>query len=135
MAEWQLDDMKDTRVLTKDGREAGRVEAIYLDDTTGDPEWALVGTGWFGHRATFVPLRNARLEEGKVVVPYDEDTLRGAPTIEPDGDLSHSEEADLYSYYALLHGEDRPGLRIRRHYDVFPNRKLWGDLSPRIERP
>jgi hypothetical protein len=120
----QLDQVKDVEVHSSDGQPVGTVEGIYLDDPSGEPEWALVRTPWFGHRATFVPLKEARLERGVLVVPYDPEKARGAPVIDPDGSLSEKEEAELYKYYGLPYPRQR-GLRTTRYYDLYPNRQLW----------
>ena len=39
-----------------DGGKIGTIEEIYLDTQTGEPEWALVHTGLFGTKQTFVPI-------------------------------------------------------------------------------
>jgi sporulation protein YlmC with PRC-barrel domain len=58
-------------VNDREGGRIGSVEEIYLDRETGEPEWVLVRTGWFGSQSIFVPLQGASLEDGVVVVPYD----------------------------------------------------------------
>ena len=46
------------------GDKIGKIEEIYLDADTGEPEWALVHTGLFGTKQTFVPLRDATEDDG-----------------------------------------------------------------------
>ena len=41
-------------VLDGNGTKIGSVGDIYLDEQSGDPEWVLVSTGWFGGKGTFV---------------------------------------------------------------------------------
>ena len=43
-------------LVDRDGSRIGSIDAIYLDDQTGQPEWALVNTGLFGTKSSFVPL-------------------------------------------------------------------------------
>ena len=69
----------------RDGDKIGSVEEIYLDADTGAPEWALVKTGRFGGKGTFVPLRDAGEADGTLRVPFDKATVKDAPTMEPDG--------------------------------------------------
>jgi hypothetical protein len=38
------------------GDKLGTIDAIYLDDETGQPEWATVTSGLFTAKAAFVPL-------------------------------------------------------------------------------
>jgi hypothetical protein len=46
------------------GDKIGSIEEIYLDAETDAPEWALVNTGMFGGKSTFVPLRDASEADG-----------------------------------------------------------------------
>ena len=47
-------------MLDRDGDKIGKIDDIYEDRQTGQPEWALVHTGLFGTKKTFVPLRGAQ---------------------------------------------------------------------------
>jgi uncharacterized protein (TIGR02271 family) len=88
-------------MLDRDGGRIGPVDAIYLDDQTGEPEWALVNTGLFGTKASFVPLAQATEADGDVRVPYDKQLVKDAPRIDPDGHLSEAEERQLWRHYGL----------------------------------
>ncbi|MGY1814997.1 DUF2382 domain-containing protein [Blastococcus sp. SYSU D00820] len=83
----------------------GTVGEVYLDDSTGRPEWATVRTGLFGTKEAFVPLADADLAGGELRVPYDKKMVAGAPHHDVEGHLSPSEEADLYRYYGLDGGQ------------------------------
>jgi uncharacterized protein (TIGR02271 family) len=89
------------------GDKLGRVEEIYLDSDTGAPEWALVNTGLFGTKSTFVPLRDATEENGSLRVPYEKSQVKDAPKVDPDGELSQQQEAELYGHYGLEYSESR----------------------------
>jgi uncharacterized protein (TIGR02271 family) len=91
-----------------DGDKLGKIDEIYLDAQTDRPEWALVTTGLFGTRSTFVPLAQAS-ESGddEIRVPYDKAQVKDAPNVEAEHELSQDEEADLYRHYGLDYGEDR----------------------------
>jgi uncharacterized protein (TIGR02271 family) len=88
-------------LLGRDGEKIGQIEEIYLDTDTGQPEWALVNTGLFGTKSTFVPIRAASHEDDGMRVPYDKAKVKDAPSIDPDAQLSQREEADLYRHYSL----------------------------------
>src|SRR5215212_2640466 len=83
---------QDRTLVDRDGDRVGRIDAIYLDDQTGEPEWALVTTGLFGTKASFVPLAQATQTDQDVRVPYDKQLVKDAPRIDPDGQLSETEE-------------------------------------------
>jgi uncharacterized protein (TIGR02271 family) len=94
-------------MVDRDGDKIGRVEAIYLDDDTGQPEWALVYTGLFGTKATFVPLTQAQPMGDNIQVPHEKAQVKDAPSMEADGQLSEDEEAELYRHYGLDYNESR----------------------------
>lgn len=88
-------------VVDRGGERIGKLEEIYLDRHSGAPEFACVKTGLFGRRLTFVPLAEATPNEDAIQVPYEKDLVKDAPSVEPEGDLSAAEEADLYRHYGL----------------------------------
>ena len=88
-------------MVDRDSNKIGEVVDIYLDNETDRPEWAVVRTGLFGMRSTFVPLAEAREVGDELQVPHQRTQVKQAPTIEPDGQLSAAEEAELYRHYGL----------------------------------
>jgi uncharacterized protein (TIGR02271 family) len=88
-------------LVDRDGGRIGSIDAIYLDDDTGQPEWALVNTGLFGTKSSFVPLAQATEDHSDVRVPYDKQLVKDAPRIDPDGRLSEAEERRLWRHYGL----------------------------------
>jgi uncharacterized protein (TIGR02271 family) len=89
------------------GDKLGTIDAIYLDDETGQPEWATVTSGLFTAKTAFVPLAQAQDMGDSVQVPYDKDQVKNAPTMQADGSLSQNDEAELYRHYGLDYSEHR----------------------------
>jgi uncharacterized protein (TIGR02271 family) len=96
-------------LLDNDGEKIGTIEEIYLDTDTDQPEWALVKTGLFGGKGTFVPLQQANPRGDGVQVPFEKGHVKDAPNIEPDGELSRSEERRLYEHFGLGYGDTQSG--------------------------
>ena len=46
-------------LIDSHGDKIGKIEEIYLDADSGVPEWALVTTGMFGTKQSFVPIQDA----------------------------------------------------------------------------
>jgi uncharacterized protein (TIGR02271 family) len=88
-------------MLDREGNRIGSIDVIYLDDQTGQPEWALVNTGLFGTKATFVPLAQAFQSDNDVLVPYNKQLVKDAPRVDPDEHLSEAEEQQLWRHYGL----------------------------------
>ncbi|HEX2186060.1 MAG TPA: PRC-barrel domain-containing protein, partial [Chloroflexota bacterium] len=69
-------------MVDRDGDKLGTIESIYVDDQTGQPEWALVNTGLFGTKSTFVPLTQAKPAGDQVQVPYQKQLVKDAPNMD-----------------------------------------------------
>lgn len=89
------------------GDKVGRIEEIYLDTETDQPEWALVNTGLFGSKSTFVPIQNAQEDGGSLRVPFEKARIKDAPSMDANQELSQQDEAELYQYYGMSYGENR----------------------------
>jgi hypothetical protein len=50
-------------LMSQDGDKLGTIEEIYLDTETNQPEWALIATGLFGSKQSFVPISGAGRED------------------------------------------------------------------------
>ncbi len=94
------------------GERVGRIDEVYLDADTDRPEFGLVNTGLAGGRSSFVPLRDGVSVGGKDVrVPLPRERMEGAPSVEPGGQLSGGEEAQLYEHYGMEFTEPHAGSR------------------------
>ena len=110
----------------RDGDKIGGIEEIYLDADTNEPEWALINTGLFGTKRTFVPIREASTRDGNLTVEFEKSTVKDAPKVEANGQLTQTEEQELYSYYGYEYSEarsdsglpDGSGQRFERDTDV-----------------
>jgi len=91
----------------RDGDKIGKIDEIYLDTETDKPEWALINTGLFGTKSTFVPIRDATESGGALRVPFEKSQVKDAPTMDAGGELSQSEEAELYRHYGMDYSETR----------------------------
>jgi hypothetical protein len=101
-----IDQARSWRGLTlvaTDDEPVGRIEAIYVDRTTRQPEWALVHTGLFGSSRTFVPLADAAQRGDTVQIPHQTSVVREAPRLEQDAELSEEDEARLYAHYGIAY--------------------------------
>jgi uncharacterized protein (TIGR02271 family) len=86
-------------LVDADGDKIGSIDDIYLDRQNGEPEWLAVKTGLLGRNVSFVPIRDADLSGDEVRVAHAKDTVKDAPNVDPDGELSPEEERRLYEHY------------------------------------
>jgi sporulation protein YlmC with PRC-barrel domain len=101
-------DFRGEDVADEAGDKIGKVVEMYLDADSGEPEWALVHTGLFGSKQTFVPLRGATEEDGGLRVPLKKQQVSDAPHMEPSGQLTKDQESELYRHYGVERADRHP---------------------------
>jgi len=112
-------------LLDDSGHKIGKIGAVFLDDSTGQPQWVTVATGFFGTNESFVPVADAAAQEDGLAVPFSKDTVKAAPNVDVDsGRLSTEEEENLYRYYGLDYASAGPG-------EVVPDRPVAADVQDR----
>jgi uncharacterized protein (TIGR02271 family) len=89
----------------RNGDKIGEIDAIYVDDETDKPEWALVKTGLFGGKPSFVPLAGAAPDREHVVALVTAQQVKDAPKVDPDQELSEQQEAELFRHYGIDYTE------------------------------
>lgn len=94
-------DVRGRSVLDTDGEKIGKADELYFDHEGGQPEWALVNTGLFGTKKTFVPLAGARLAGDDVRVRVTKQQVKDAPRIDADEEISEAEERQLFEHYGV----------------------------------
>ena len=97
--------LRGATIVDSAGHKVGSASDIYLDNDTDQPEWALVHTGLFGTKSSFVPLAQASVDGDTIRVPYTKDQIKDAPNLDEGGELSQPAEAQLYAYYGLEYSE------------------------------
>lgn len=103
----EVSDWIGREVVGRDGDKIGKIEAVYVDEQTGRPEWVGVKTGLFGTRLNFVPLASASTKDDAVSVPYAKEKVKDAPQVDAEETVSEEEEARLYRHYGLEYSESR----------------------------
>ena len=113
IAEWQGKELVDC-----DGETIGRLERVYFDIETDEPQFGTVKEGFIGRHLAFVPLTGATIGPDNVQVTVSRNQVKGAPTIQREGDeLSQAEESALYHRYHLNYTATgtKSGQRLARH--------------------
>jgi hypothetical protein len=118
---FDAEDIRDWRghdVVDSAGSKIGSLEAVYFDTATQQPTFATVKVGGLvgRHRLVFVPLFEARVSPDHVRVSADKKLVKGAPSIETDGELTAAQEPAVFEHYGLRYepgtsGERRLGRR------------------------
>jgi uncharacterized protein (TIGR02271 family) len=132
----QVRDLIGSELLDANGDKIGKIGQIFLDDQTGQPEWATVNTGLFGSSESFVPLADAEVTGDALRVSYDKDKVKDAPNVDVDGGhLDETQEAALYRYYGLEYtdraSDSAPTTGTRPEYGTAMDRGAGHDTSGR----
>ena len=96
-SEWHGKDLLDSA-----GERIGKLEDVYFDVETDQPQFATVKEGLFGRHLTFVPLTDMILGPNDLQVSVTKSLVKDAPNLELQGDaLSQEDESTLYHHYQL----------------------------------
>ncbi|MGX7829499.1 DUF2382 domain-containing protein [Actinokineospora sp. 24-640] len=99
----RLDRLYECDMIDANGEKIGSVKQVWVDDLTGRPLWAEVNTGLFGLRDHFVPIQDASIGDGRVVVPLAKRQVKESPNISiRDGQMSDEQQEELCRYYGLI---------------------------------
>jgi sporulation protein YlmC with PRC-barrel domain len=104
-------------LVDRDGERIGKLEDVYFDVGTDQPEFATVKEGRIGRHITFVPLTGITIGPDNLQVSASKAEVKGAPNLDLEGDeLAQADESTLYHYYQLNYTpSDTPsGRRLAR---------------------
>jgi uncharacterized protein (TIGR02271 family) len=96
-------------VVDRNGTTVGTISEFYIDRGSRLPTFALLNTGLFGTKQTFVPLIRASERNGEIHLPYDKGQIISAPRVDIDGELTPDAEAALFGHYGMDYWHDSPG--------------------------
>jgi hypothetical protein len=97
IAEWHGMELVD-----RDGERIGRLEEIYVDVETDEPQFGTVKEGLFGRHLTFVPLIGITIGPDNLQVAATRQQVKDAPDIALRGEeLDQTDESTLYHHYRL----------------------------------
>jgi sporulation protein YlmC with PRC-barrel domain len=102
-------DLIGNEVYDRHGDRIGRVDNVYIDDATDQPEWVTVRRGLLRTRESFIPLAGASQGGGGISVCVSKTKVKRAPQVDADdGHLSNKEGHALYRHYGIQRGVGRP---------------------------
>jgi len=99
-------DWRGRTVIDRNGDKIGKIDDLYVDQQTDKPEWALVNTGLFGTKSSFVPIAGAAPRGEDVLVQVEAQQVKDAPKMDKDQELSEQQEAELFSHYGIDYTEE-----------------------------
>jgi uncharacterized protein YrrD len=101
-SEWNLAEWHGKMLIDRDGEKIGKLQDVYVDVETDEPQFGTVKEGLIGRHLTFVPLGGIKVGPDDLQVAVSKQQVKDAPNIEQHGEeLSQADESALYHHYEL----------------------------------
>ncbi len=99
-ANWNIAAWHGKTLVDRDGERIGKLEDVYVDVETDEPQFGTVKEGFIGRHLTFVPLAGIKVGPDDLRVTVTREQVRSAPDLELHGEeLSQEDESALYHHY------------------------------------
>jgi uncharacterized protein YrrD len=101
-AEWNIAEWRGKTLVSSDGEKIGKLQDVYVDVETDEPQFATVKEGFIGRHLTFVPLGGITVGPDELQVAVTKQQVESAPNIAQHGEeLSQDDESALYHHFEL----------------------------------
>ena len=101
-AKWSVAEWHGKMLLDRDGEKIGKLQDVYVDVETDEPQFGTVKEGFIGRHLTFVPLAGLQIGTDDLQVTVTKDQVKSAPDIEMHGEeLSQADESTLYHHFEM----------------------------------
>lgn len=97
----RIEDLANATAFDVDGEKVGSVKDVYVNDTTGQPDFVSVNHGLFGGGDSIVPLRGHTLRDGELHLAFAKDRINDAPNLDEEGHLTNEDQEAFYRHYGL----------------------------------
>jgi len=101
-AAWNVSDWHGKMLVDCHGEKIGKLQDVYVDVETDEPQFATVKEGMIDRHLTFVPVGGTTVGPDELKVMVSRDLVKSAPSIEQHGEeLSQAGESALYHHFEL----------------------------------
>ena len=102
----RIEDLANATAVDANGEKVGDVQDVYVNDTTGQPDFVSVNHGLFGGGNSIVPLRGHTLRDGELHLAFPKDRIEDAPDLDENGHLTTEDQEAFYRHYGLTDVQD-----------------------------
>ncbi len=101
-ANWNVSQWHGKMLLDRNGEKIGKLEDVYVDVETDEPQFGTVKEGFVSRHLTFVPLAGLQIGPESLQVSVTKDQVKSAPDIALHGEeLSQADESKLYHHFEM----------------------------------
>ena len=102
----RIEDLANATAYDVDGDKIGGVKDVYVNDTSGQPDFVSVNHGLFGAGTSIVPLRGHTLRDGELHLAFPKGRIEDAPDLDENGHLTTEDQDAFYRHYGLENTQD-----------------------------
>ena len=101
-ATWNVAEWHGKMLVDRNGEKIGKLQDVYVDVETDEPQFATVKEGFIGRHLTFVPLGSIQIGPDALQVQVTKEQVRTAPDLAMHGEeLSRADESVLYHHFEI----------------------------------
>ena len=101
-ATWTASQWLGKTLIDRDGERIGKLQDVYVDVETDEPQFATVKEGFLGRHLTFVPLAGVEVGPDELRVTVAKEQVRSAPDLDLHGqEMSQADESALYHHFQM----------------------------------
>ena len=101
-AKWNVAEWQGKTLIDRNGEKIGKLQDVYVDVETDEPQFGTVKEGLIDRHLTFVPLGDIQISPDDLQVAVTKEQVRSAPDIEMHGEeLSQADESTLYHHFEM----------------------------------
>jgi uncharacterized protein YrrD len=101
-AQWNVGEWHGKVLIDRNGEKIGKLEDVYVDIETDEPQFATVKEGFIGRHLAFVPLGDIQIGPDDLQVAVTKDQIKSGPQIQLHGEeLSQADESALYHHFEM----------------------------------
>jgi len=116
-ATWTASEWLGKALVDCDGERIGKLQEVYVDVETDQPQFGTVKEGFLDRHLTFVPLAGAEVGPDELRVTVAKARVRSAPDLDLSGqEMSQADESALYHHFEMNYTpiENESGRRLAR---------------------
>jgi hypothetical protein len=113
----EITEWRGRNLVDSHGERIGKLEEVYFDVETDEPQFGTVKEGFLARHLTFVPLVGITIGPDNLQVPVSKEQVKDAPNIAlQGGELSQADESALYHHFELNYTspDTQSGRRLAR---------------------
>jgi hypothetical protein len=117
VALYDIGEWRGRELVDRNGERIGKLEEVYFDIETDEPQFGTVKEGFLGRHLTFVPLTGITIGPDNLQMSVTAEQVKNAPNLAlQGGELSQSDESALYHHYELNYTppDNKSGRRLAR---------------------